>query len=621
MKKRIQKNDILFLTVILFGLLLHISCISSFPNPDETFYFSVPLRLINGDSLIQDEWHLTQFASLFQYIPVFLWLKIKGSTEGIIVFLRVLYLIIHTVAAFSIYKFFQKYGFASVCAVAVFYTQVPYAILTISYTSVYALGLLFLSMLLFAIYNSPKKTYLICSGFCFGSCCVCNPLFVFAYPLYLLFCIFWRKKKGVKDRVFNVFIKKDKRYSNKIQNDCFSQEKYNMFFSSKAILLFSSGIGIIAAISVIYYFATGGTLSSFSDNVKMMLEYTEYFESLGAKVVEFLAVYNQLSFNLSFLLPLLFVFLIFDKKRHDLMHRLIYLICLFIVVTMYLIGTLVHIFLIKDKDIHILSVLLPLTIFSFVCFILLKNKNKPMFYCMYLPGTIGALFQFLSSRTVFATIGWACLVCALTGVFFIYDLVKELRKEFYSYDKNTDKKKIILNKSGIAVICLCFSICFVFQNSVYLQIQNYVHYYSYYQKTNNFNSAESSENVYLSTGPLDGCYASELDYKAYVNTMKDLDFIKSESDEEDPVLILSEKPWMYLYIDRPFATYTTVFQFLRFDALKQYYEVNPEKKPKYIYISENKEMRIKEAAIRQMFECKRTTLSNGVLLSVKDDVI
>ena len=160
MQKENRKNDFLFLIVIFLGLLLHIFSIYSFPNPDETFYFSVPLRLINGESLMQDEWHLTQFSSLFQFLPVFLWLKIKGSTEGIIFFLRVIYLIIHTFAAFGMYKIFRIYKFAAICAIAVFYTQVPYAILTISYSSVYSLFLLFLSILLFLILSTRFSSFI-----------------------------------------------------------------------------------------------------------------------------------------------------------------------------------------------------------------------------------------------------------------------------------------------------------------------------------------------------------------------------------------------------------------------------------------------------------------------------
>ena len=51
-------------------LIMHLLCIIG-PDyfADEAFYPSVPLRLVNGESLVSGDWHLTQFALIFTYIP------------------------------------------------------------------------------------------------------------------------------------------------------------------------------------------------------------------------------------------------------------------------------------------------------------------------------------------------------------------------------------------------------------------------------------------------------------------------------------------------------------------------------------------------------------------------
>lgn len=106
MKKWIRNYDFIFVVAMLAGVLLHLSCIFGAEHfADESFYPTVPLRLMNGDSLVSDEWQLTQFLSLFLYIPVRIYMAIKGSTEGIIVFLRFFYLVIHTAAAVGVYAF------------------------------------------------------------------------------------------------------------------------------------------------------------------------------------------------------------------------------------------------------------------------------------------------------------------------------------------------------------------------------------------------------------------------------------------------------------------------------------------------------------------------------------
>ena len=108
MVKKLQKTDILFASTLLLGLFLHIFFIFSVPfSDDESFYSLVPFRILNGDSLVRYEWHLTQFSALFAYLPVYIWNAIKGSTEGVVLFMRCVYLLIHTAAAVVVYRFFR----------------------------------------------------------------------------------------------------------------------------------------------------------------------------------------------------------------------------------------------------------------------------------------------------------------------------------------------------------------------------------------------------------------------------------------------------------------------------------------------------------------------------------
>ena len=77
MIKRLQKSDLFFIAAMLCALTFHLTLIwAPHHHYDETFYATVPYRLIIGDSLVQHEWHLTQFSSLFLYLPVRLWLLI-----------------------------------------------------------------------------------------------------------------------------------------------------------------------------------------------------------------------------------------------------------------------------------------------------------------------------------------------------------------------------------------------------------------------------------------------------------------------------------------------------------------------------------------------------------------
>ncbi len=89
MKKNLSKYDYIFVVGMLLVFIMHLLCVFGTDHAtlgDESFYPSISLRLINGESLVQHEWELTQFSSLFLYLPVCFWVAIKGSAEGIILF-------------------------------------------------------------------------------------------------------------------------------------------------------------------------------------------------------------------------------------------------------------------------------------------------------------------------------------------------------------------------------------------------------------------------------------------------------------------------------------------------------------------------------------------------------
>ena len=140
MVRKLSRTDLLFIISLVVGCAALSIYLFTYPYMyDESFYAVVPFRLANGDSLIQHEWHLTQFSSLFTYLPVKLWLLLKGSAEGIIVFLRSLYFIIHIAVTAVIYNFFRKHGYWSIVAAMVFFTQVPYRLFAVSYNSAFVI--------------------------------------------------------------------------------------------------------------------------------------------------------------------------------------------------------------------------------------------------------------------------------------------------------------------------------------------------------------------------------------------------------------------------------------------------------------------------------------------------
>ena len=291
--KRLTKTDRIFLVVLAAACLFQLFFLFGPPMlDDETFYLSFPFRLMQGDSLVQDEWHLAQFSSLFSYFPVRIWCALRGSADGLVVFMRCFYLAVHTAAAVLIYGAFRKEGIPAIPASMFFYLQTPYRIYSISYHSMFVLFLLLSFLLLLYIYQSGAKKYCFAAGVSFGACCVNNPLFCVFPLLYLLMFLIFKKKRKSSSVIISNHAGKKNRKSKKTKKTKNSgkptaskarnshpsalADSYENFFNRQTVLYMSLGIAAIAAVSVIFFFATGGTIASLQQNLKYLFSTSEY---------------------------------------------------------------------------------------------------------------------------------------------------------------------------------------------------------------------------------------------------------------------------------------------------------------------------------------------------------
>lgn len=602
MRKKLSKYDLIFVIAMIAGLLMHLACIYGADHfADESLYPTVPLRLINGDSLVSDEWHLTQFVSLFLYIPVRVWMAIKGSTTGIILFLRYFYLVIHTSVSVGIYAFFRKNKLWAVAATLMFYTQVPLRFLSANYHSLLALFLLFLTITLLTLYEKNNTYLYLLAGFFYGCCCVCNPFDCMLFGVYIILCIIWHiQKKNYKKKCANLSFEEAFVITQK-------SEIRNRFFSTNAFFKFFIGLCIAATISIVFFFATGGTLVELLKNIPYLLRdgahdiFWSPLWSFVEKIVLTIQYFNTISLNLPFLLPVFFFVLLIDKKRINFSHKVCYVIISFILAIFYTVGVLIG----ALGSSRCLAMSLPFAIISTVCFILTENKNKKLFYCMWLPGLIANGIQYLASDLHLSTL-WVLTISNIAGVFFLKDFIAEIKLN----EEHTNN----LHKVCQSLICAGICLQLIFQCCIYL-----------IGRTVNIN-----EYIELQRGPYSGLLLEEQNYNRNNSIMDDLDIIKARTSPDDPVLIISEFSWMYLYTERPFATYSAWQPSLEMDRLIDYFAINPEKKPKYIYIGwvvipsgVSSGHRIDKLSaegyaesLMQIYDCECENLSNGILLTV-----
>ena len=608
MIKKLKKTDILFIISLLSILLIHVFFLFVIPfSDDESYYPTVPLRLINGDSLVQHEWHLTQFSSLFQYLPVYIWTAVKGSLDGVFIFLRSIYLLIHTATAVVVYRFFRKYGAWAIMASMIFYVQIAYRIQAISYQSMFVIFLLMLLLCILSIYEKKEVRFYVFGGLCFGGCCVCNPIFCFAFPLYLICCVIWTKRDSIKNYIIEHKLsnnsprgkkltkRKKKEQKEQLDKTFPNIENYTRFFTKEAVLWFSCGIVIIAVIALVFFFSTGGTIDSILDNIENLLGSSEYdiaSKSIFSKFIDTIKFFSMANLGMPWVLPVMFIALLIDKNKKSNKYRFIYLTVSVLWTILFMFGVM------KNLEIYVCAISLPFSVISVICYLLTENKNKSLFYCMHVPCWIAVVFQYFAADTQWGVIGIVLAVSNIAGVFFARDLWNEMR--FISQtdsESTTDKKNPAMCRNMI-IVGFC------------LQMLFYGIFYQYGQ-------IYGKDAPKATSGPFSGLYMTEEQYKTYNNIVSDMDIIKDISREDDPVLVASYKNWAYLYLERPIATYTAWYRgTLNTDLLISYYEENPEKIPKYVYLESSDPKNASAEIVSELFDFTRENLSSGVLLTV-----
>ena len=633
MIKKTYKTDCLFVTSILCLLLYHFTLARTATSDhifDEVFYALVPYRLITGDSLVQHEWHLTQFSSLFLYLPIRFWILIKGSVEGIYLYLRLLYMCIHTSVTVVIYKFFKNYGIPAVIAAIMYNLLIPYTTYALSYTSMLAIFYLFFTISLYSTYKNPSyKTY-ISTGFFFGCCCVNNPIFCILFASYLILCLLWTKKDVLIKLLSNYYIisKTEKNNPQKSRKKLFVSAKinakkkmtvlnenfanYNPFFSKEAIIYSFCGICIIAIICLIFFFATGGSLATFFDNIKNLIQASEY--STTSKVAwiqksfDYKTAINEISLHMPFLLPIFFFTLLIDKKRKNNIHRIIHLIISLVLTFLFFFGVL------NTEKNTALFFSFPFTFFSLVCYILTNKRQTDLFFCIWCPCTVAALLASVASNTLFYSSSSICAISNIVGVFFTCRLFIEISTELEiqnkKYSSSSEHKSLIRLGQVIIIITLCLQIGFS----------------CFYAQDKSVHKEECT--IKATSGPLKGLYFDEESYRIYENTLKNLDYIKEISNENDPLFVMGNLSWTYMYAQRPFATYTACYLGFFHQTLSEYYKKNPDKVPKYIYILTIKDsfqthyaeefFEEEKEALDSMFEYNIEKLPDGILLTIND---
>lgn len=542
-RARDDKNkwqDILFAALLLGGLLFAFWKVRyGFGSNDEPFYQTIPHRLLMGDALFRDEWNLSLMSSFLLLPFTAVYTLFAGSTDGIILAARIFYIIVHCAATVLLYSRLRKYGVLSVIACALYHLYTPYNIMALSYDSM-GVELVLLAGVLLATADHQKKLWMILSGLCFGGAVLCCPFLLGVYLLYAL-CM-------------GVHCLLRKRGSKTLNSD---------LFSPRTFFFFTLGAAALGAAFLLFTLPRVG-ISGLFENLRYMLDDPEhrtggfgsrveiYFKAIFYLKPHFkYAIYSYCAMTLVMLL---------DRKRRS--HRAMY-VCITAAIVMY-----AEMLLLPELHSHTYNaIMLPLVFMGITAYVLCQNKPRELFAAVFVPGILYSFCVHYSSNQSIYVIAMAFAAVNVASLLFLGQLLREMRETPDSFTYPVAMKRIC----AVSVVAML-----VMQGA--FQIGSKARHVFWEGSIDTLQTE-------ITEGPAAGVLTTPQKAQEYNEIYRDLSAYWSM--EEDNLLILTERTWTYLAAEMPYGTYSAWISGEKpstIDRLRSFYQLNPNKTPRYIYV-------------------------------------
>ncbi len=544
-----HKNFFACAGIIFFALFLLRSAFYGSSSPDESFYLTIPYRIIKGDAFLVDEWHASQFSAVLLYLPMKVFLMINGSTDGIIVYFRCLFVLCQTLVSYYTFFKLKKYGtLPAFLSSVIFLLYVTETVNMLDYYTMSLMGFQVIALLLFCSYNlnSPR---LIFTGIVFACVVLAQPfncLIYFIYTLAIIISLSVRKKKNIS-------------------------EYYKKYLSIKSWGFITAGI-VLVAIIFFAFLLSKMSLSDFLSNFGNIFgghDHTLPFAADTGKsdmfsystIIKTLIKIAPIGFYVSVLLA---AYLIYDRKNFKGRNLKLF-------VSLIAIAILVVESSIVSTSQITATLFRPYILFVFTLAVILLTKNKDKSLMMITwSGIVYIVFLGIISQAL-DYVGVIGLVISNTA---LAPALKHLFDEISSKKNDVTKKskQNTITKVFCGVCALVFVFDIISGTSIKLSDDTMA-----LASESKFIKAEST----ISKGPMKGIRLSNDSAETYYNIIADTEEIKYNSCEK--VLVASLTPWIYFCFDESPATFTTWYIEEEFDLYGEYYK-NKDRIPQCIYI-------------------------------------
>lgn len=531
-----ERTDLLFLcflAALALGLLWR--CRFGFASNDEAFYLTIPYRLVQGDALLTEEWHLSQLSGLLLMPAVWFFTTLTGGTESILLFMRYLCVITQTAAALFLYSRLKAFSRLGAAAAALgFVLFIPLSICALSYNS---MGILFLTLSQVIMITGKSCRSYLPAGLCFAAAVLCCPYLLLVYGAYLLIvlgALVWSRIR---------------------------REAVHPALSAAGALWFTAGAAI-AALLFILFVLSRSSISDILPCLKLMMNDPEHLAySLAFKLREYrdcILYATGQSPRLYACLTAAALFCLLDGRRQN--HRAFH--------SCIVGGIILALMVSHYRGSHSLNYIMwSVNLWApFLLLLLSDRKNAgTIFTLLWLPGIAYSFCMNLASNNIFYAISSGASVATVATLVMMGMYLRELRQSAAA-----PWRKIL----PIGILCL--TLAFQISTEACLRYQNI--YWS---------SGLNAQTERISEGVQKGLYVTPECQESYTRDLEMLEVVDSFHGKQ--VLYLSETTWYYLQGKGKNAAYSAwlsgVSQYT-LDQLEEYYAINPHKLPDVVYATD-----------------------------------
>lgn len=559
--KEKRRTDIGYLAAAaLLGLLLLAFFVFTarlgFNGPDEGFYYTIPLRLLHGERLFAEEWSVTQLSSLFSVIPVWFYTRVTGGTEGLILFMR--YLFIASDMLFYVYVCvkLRSYKLWGLMGAFLFCAFVPEAFYAFGYHAVSTGAMLLVCLILLTGQEEKKAASLIFAGIGFACAVLAEPLLIGLYAVYLAAAAVWflrRKKRDLPGPADGLLCTRTWFFC--------TLGAFLVFTAFMALLLFTGSLPQLRR--TLPYLFTGddfgvSTLFDVSDYLNMLRLFGPVGLAglLGCAAAAFAKKQKTLKF----------------KTGVFLLSAVCFCGCC-VCAWKQVLSSDTKLTLMQFGLYFGVLVLIAFPSWYFLC----ENRDVRLFR-FWLAAVLFSVFVDTSSNVMLGSGGRIALAAAppLLGA-----LLRELTEAFSALQRKRDvfhTKRVPAKKlfrAGAAV----FTVCFLLWHGSYILMEGL---YPLVEKPD-YSFTERVCTVTLDTGPYKNIKTSPEIADIYGRTLRDMETIVREADGA-PLYVGMLAPYLYLSANLPCGDFSVWDVDETPGRRAVYWALFPAQKPGYIYL-------------------------------------